>query len=118
MAKLEEKYKCSLQLGIDLIGGKWKMRIIWYLIDGTKRYSELKRKIPDVAQKTLTQQLRELEECDIIKRTIYAEMPPRVEYSLTEQGVQLTEVLKSLSKWSHNYAIEKDIEVSTRVKNQ
>jgi DNA-binding HxlR family transcriptional regulator len=117
MGKLQNEYRCSLQLAIDILGGKWKMRIIWYLLDGTKRFSDFARKIPNISQKTLTQQLRELENKDIISRKIYAEMPPRVEYTLTEYGYQLSDVLKGLSNWSHQYAIDKDIPVSTRKKN-
>lgn len=114
MSKISKEYHCSLQLLDALIGGKWKMRIVWYLLSGTKRFSELSRLIPGITQKTLTQQLRELEEADIVQRKIYAEMPPRVEYSLTEYGLNLRTALKDLSVWSHKYAIAKEIEISTK----
>lgn len=115
MAKLTKEYQCSLQLLDALIGGKWKMRIVYYLLGGTKRFSELTKMIPGITQKTLTQQLRELEEVDIVTRKIYAEMPPRVEYSLTEYGQKLERASKDLSLWSHRYAIAKEIDVSTKV---
>ena len=114
MAKLTIEYKCSLQLLDALVGGKWKLRIIFYLLNGTKRFSELAKMIPGITQKTLTQQLRELEEVDIVTRTIYAEMPPRVEYSLTEYGKSMETALRDLSTWAHRYAIAKEIDVSTK----
>ncbi|MEI3375155.1 MAG: helix-turn-helix domain-containing protein [Coprococcus catus] len=115
MAKLTKDYQCSLQLLDALVGGKWKLRIIFYLLSGTKRFSELAKMIPGITQKTLTQQLRELEEVDIVTRTIYAEMPPRVEYSLTEYGKSMEIALRDLSAWAHRYAIAKGIDVSTKV---
>lgn len=116
MAEFKEEYSCSLQLAIDILGGKWKLRIIWYLLEGTQRFSDFSRRIPDITQKTLTQQLRELEEKDIITRKIYAEMPPRVEYNITEYGRQLADILGSLSGWAHQYADEKGINVKTKKK--
>lgn len=114
MGKLDKEYRCSLQLAISILGGKWKMRILWYLQEGPQRFSDFMRRIPDVSQKALTQQLRELEENKIIKRKIYAEIPPRVEYSLTKYGVQLGEPLRSLSEWAHEYAVAENITVLTR----
>lgn len=114
MGKLDKEYRCSLQLAISILGGKWKMRILWYLREGPQRFSDLMRRIPDVSQKALTQQLRELEENKIIKRKIYAEVPPRVEYSLTKYGLQLGDILCPLSEWAHEYAVEENITVLTR----
>lgn len=116
MAEFKDEYQCSLQLAIDVLGGKWKMRIIWYLLEGTQRFSDFSRRMPDITQKTLTQQLRELEEKDIISRKIYAEMPPRVEYNITEYGRALSETLQGLSGWAHQYAIDKGIHVKTKEK--
>ncbi len=118
MATFKEEYSCSLQLAIDILGGKWKMRIIWYLLEGTQRFSDFSRRIPDITQKTLTQQLRELEEKDILSRKIYAEMPPRVEYNITDYGRELADILKDLSSWAHNYADEKGIPVKTKKQKQ
>lgn len=114
MAEFKEEYSCSLQLAIDILGGKWKMRIIWYLLEGTQRFSDFSRRIPDITQKTLTQQLRELEEKDIITRKIYAEMPPRVEYNITPYGRELSGILIGLSGWAHKYADDKGIHVKTK----
>lgn len=114
MAEFKEEYSCSLQLAIDILGGKWKMRIIWYLLEGTQRFSDFSRRIPDITQKTLTQQLRELEEKDILTRKIYAEMPPRVEYNITPYGRELADILMGLSSWAHKYADEKGIYVKTK----
>ena len=116
MAEFKDEYQCSLQLAIDILGGKWKMRIIWYLLEGTQRFSDFSRRMPDITQKTLTQQLRELEEKDIITRTIYAEMPPRVEYNITDYGRELYDTLSGLSSWAHKYAVDKGIHVKTKKK--
>ncbi len=117
MAEFKEEYQCSLQLAIDILGGKWKMRIIWYLLEGTQRFSDFSRRIPDITQKTLTQQLRELEEKGIITRRIYAEMPPRVEYNITEYGRSLSDILSGLSGWAHQYAIDKGIHIKSKDKH-
>ena len=117
MAEFKDEYRCSLQLAIDILGGKWKMRIIWYLLEDTQRFSDFSKRIPDITQKTLTQQLRELEDKDIISRKIYAQVPPKVEYRLTEYGYQLSDILKSLSSWAHEYADDKSIIVKTKVKS-
>lgn len=109
MTKIKESYDCSLELTIDLIGGKWKLIILWYLMDGTKRFSELKNSIPSITQKMLTQQLRELEDNNIISRKVYAVVPPRVEYTMTEYGVSLIPILKELCTWSRNYANQNNI---------
>lgn len=114
MGKVDKEYRCSLQLAICVLGGKWKMRILWYLQEGPQRFSDFMRRIPDISQKALTQQLRDLEEADIITRKVYAEIPPKVEYNLTKYGLQLGGTLRSLSDWAHNYAEEKDIDVLTR----
>lgn len=117
MAEFKDEYQCSLQLAIDILGGKWKMRIIWYLLEGTQRFSDFSRRIPDITQKTLTQQLRELEEKGIITRRIYAEMPPRVEYNITEYGRALSDILCGLSGWAHQYAIDKGIHIKSKDKH-
>ena len=111
MGKLNEQYTSSLQLAVAILGGKWKLRSLWCLQSGPLRFTDLMRRIPEVCQKSLTQQLRELEGHKIIKRKVYAEIPPRVEYSLTEHGLHLRESLCALNTWAHNYAAAEHITV-------
>ena len=91
---------CPAEATIGVIGGRWKVPIIWHLFGGTKRFSELRRAMPNVTQKMLTQQLRELEEDGVVRRKVYAEVPPRVEYSLTERGQSLKPVVESMCRWA------------------
>ncbi|MCP4148585.1 MAG: helix-turn-helix transcriptional regulator [bacterium] len=93
-------------MSLSVIGGKWKLLIIWHLQNGTIRFGELKRNIPGITQKVLTQQLRELETHGLLHREVYAEVPPRVEYSLTPQGKELKPVLEALSRWGNHYIEE------------
>jgi DNA-binding HxlR family transcriptional regulator len=89
-----------VELTLQVIGGKWKPIILYHLgRDGTRRFSELKREMPNVTRKMLTQQLRELESDGLVHREVYAEVPPRVEYSLTELGTSVMPVLESLTAW-------------------
>lgn len=98
---------CEKELTLAVIGGKWKLIILWHLgLEGTKRFSELKKMIPHITQKMLTNQLRELEEDLLVERKVYAEVPPRVEYSLTEYGVSLMPVLRLMYDWGKNYGEE------------
>lgn len=94
---------CPIELTLTLIGEKWKVLILRDLLTGTKRFGQLQRSIHGVSQKMLTQQLRSLEADGIILRTVYAEVPPKVEYSLTELGQSLLPVLKSLASWGMDY---------------
>lgn len=95
---------CEKELTLAVIGGKWKLIILWHLgLEGTKRFSELKKLIPHITQKMLTNQLRELEEDQLILRKVYPVVPPRVEYSLTEHGESLMPVLKMMYTWGKNY---------------
>jgi DNA-binding HxlR family transcriptional regulator len=111
MSKIKEEYICSLGLTIDLIGGKWKLMILWYLINGTKRFTELKKSINGITQKILTEQLRELEESLIISRKAYATMPPKVEYAMTEFGESLIPIINDLCCWTKEYAEKNNIKV-------
>ena len=99
--KARNKIDTSLpvEVTLDLMGGKWKMLILWLLRDRIFRFSELKRKIPKITQKMLTQQLRELESDGIINRKVYAQVPPKVEYSLTDLGKSFLPILKAMHKW-------------------
>jgi len=97
-------YQCSMELTLDLIGGKWKALILWHLGESTLRFSELKRTLPKITQKMLTQQLRELEASGLVTRFIYTQIPPKVEYSLTPAGRSLLPILETLCQWGLNYA--------------
>ena len=94
---------CPTETALGLIGNKWKGMILYYLLSGTKRFNELKRLMPGITQRMLTRQLRELESDRIIGRTIYPEMPPKVEYTLTPLGKELTPVLNGLEQWGKKY---------------
>ncbi|MDP4147083.1 MAG: helix-turn-helix domain-containing protein [Bacillota bacterium] len=94
---------CPVETTLLLIGEKWKVLILRDLIAGTKRFGELKKSIGAISQKVLTQQLREMEEDGLVARKVYAEVPPRVEYSLTETGMSLKSVLDSLGSWGKHY---------------
>ena len=96
---LKNNYNCPVEATMDVIGGKWKVIIIHHLLDGTKRFSELRRLIPQVTQRMLTLQLRELERDGAVHRKIYAQVPPKVEYSLTEIGKTLKPVLLVMHDW-------------------
>jgi DNA-binding HxlR family transcriptional regulator len=99
----EKTYNCPMEMTIDLIGGKWKALLLWNLSLGTHRFNELRRQFPGVTQKMLTQQLRDLERNGLITRTIYAEMPLRVEYNLTDFGMTLMPVLQAMNQWGRGY---------------
>jgi DNA-binding HxlR family transcriptional regulator len=94
-----EEFYCPVKLTADIIGGKWKPSILFYLESGTKRFGELRKRIPGLTKKMLTQHLRELERDQIVHRKVYAVVPPRVEYSLTRHGESLKSILKLMSSW-------------------
>ncbi|MBW7456514.1 winged helix-turn-helix transcriptional regulator [Paenibacillus sepulcri] len=95
---------CEKELTLAVIGGKWKLIILWHLgLEGTKRFSELKRLIPSITQKMLTNQLRELEDDQLVHRKVYAEVPPRVEYTLTDYGESLMPILRMMYNWGKDY---------------
>ncbi|KEZ48909.1 winged helix-turn-helix transcriptional regulator [Metabacillus indicus] len=105
MSRTQDKlFNCEKELTLSVIGGKWKMLILWHLgKEGTKRFGELKSLIPGITQRMLVNQLRELEEDLIVKREVYPVVPPKVEYSLTEQGETLMPILDSMYEWGKNY---------------
>ena len=94
---------CPVETTLMLIGDKWKVLILRDLMDGTKRFGELKKSIGTVSQKVLTAQLRDMEEKGLLKRKVYAEVPPRVEYPLTETGYSLKPILDSMWAWGLDY---------------
>ncbi|MBL3527451.1 MAG: winged helix-turn-helix transcriptional regulator [gamma proteobacterium endosymbiont of Lamellibrachia anaximandri] len=103
MEQLENRYNCPVEATIDVIGGKWKIIIIHHLLSGTKRFGELRRLIPQVTQRMLTSQLRELEKGGVVHREVYPQVPPKVEYSLTELGGTLEPVLWVMHDWGKSF---------------
>jgi DNA-binding HxlR family transcriptional regulator len=102
-------FNCEKELTLSIIGGKWKMLILWYLgKEGTKRFGEFRKLIPDITQRMLANQLRELEEDSIIHREVYPVVPPKVEYSLTLQGESLMPILEAMYEWGKNYKKNND----------
>jgi DNA-binding HxlR family transcriptional regulator len=91
--------QCPVETTLNIIGDKWKPLIIYHLLDGTKRYSELQRRIPNVTRRMLTEHLRELEVDGIVHREVYKQVPPKVEYSLTAMGITLKPVLDTILNW-------------------
>ncbi|SDJ25116.1 winged helix-turn-helix transcriptional regulator [Alteribacillus bidgolensis] len=97
-------FYCEKELTLSVIGGKWKMLILWHLgKEGTKRFGELKSLIPGITQRMLVSQLRELEEDLIVHREVYPVVPPKVEYSLTSRGESLMPIIESMYEWGKNY---------------
>lgn len=103
----DKKYCCPVGAAMDEIGGKWKPLILWALKDGTLRFSEINRTLVTVTQRMLTKQLRELERDNLIIREVYAEVPPKVEYSLTKKGESVIPILDSLHQWGKEYCASK-----------
>ncbi len=98
--KLQKSAECPVAYALDLIGGKWHLQIIWALYKKpVQRYNELKRRVEGITDMMLSQSLKELEHYGLVKRTQYAEIPPRVEYSLTEEGRELKPIISELSRW-------------------
>jgi len=90
---------CGVESSLEVLGGKWKGVIIHHLLNGTKRFNELRRLMPNVTQRMLTRQLRELENDGLLWREVYPEVPPRVEYSLTKKGETLEPIIRLLKAW-------------------
>lgn len=104
MANRKGPYLCGLDAAVDVVGGKWKPLILWALYAGrTLRFGELRRHVPGVSEKMLIQQLREMESDGIVHREVYREVPPKVEYSLTELGQTLNKALEPLGIWGDQH---------------
>lgn len=101
--KIKELPACPVETTLTLIGDKWKVLILRDLLTGTKRFGELKKSVGDVSQKVLTAQLRDMEESGLVNRKVYAEVPPKVEYSLTELGLSLKPILDAMVLWGEDY---------------
>ncbi len=102
-----DAYGCPVEATLAVIGGKWKGVILYHLMSGTKRFNEFRRLMPDITQRMLTLQLRELEKDGIIHREIFKEVPPKVEYSLTEFGRTLEPIIKLMRDWGEQYNLKK-----------
>lgn len=100
---VKELPACPVETTLTLIGDKWKVLILRDLLTGTKRFGELKKSIGNVSQKVLTAQLRNMEENGLVNRKVYAEVPPRVEYSLTKLGQSLKPILDAMWNWGEDY---------------
>lgn len=98
--------ECSSRQAVELLGNKWTILVIFSLVDGTKRYSEMKRMIEGVSQKMLTQTLRNLEHSGLVHREVYPVIPPKVEYSLTPLGETLLDPILAIKRWSQTYMDE------------
>lgn len=112
MPSKEDKriYNCHIELTLDIIGGKWKPVILFYIgAEGVIRYGQIKKAIPNINERMLTKQLRELERDQLVHREVYKEVPPKVEYSLTELGESISPLLIELSKWGNDYNDRFDI---------
>lgn len=99
----DSRTHCAVEAALGVIGGRWKGVVLYWLLKGTHRFGELRRRVPNCTQRMLTLQLRELEEDGLVKRTVYAEVPPRVEYELTPFGRSLQPVLVGLRDWGDRY---------------
>jgi DNA-binding HxlR family transcriptional regulator len=96
-------YHCAMDITMDYVGGKWKTVVLWYLKNGTLRFAELKKLIPDITEKMLSIQLKKLEDSGLIKRKVFGTKPPiRVEYSLTEFGKTLIPAINAIAKWGRD----------------
>ena len=94
---------CPVEVAVSAVGGTWKLTVIKHLLEGTRRFNELGRLVPLANTKTLTRQLRELEEDGLVLRTVYPEVPPRVEYSLTDLGRSLQPIAEAMNEWGKDF---------------
>ena len=103
---------CPVVATLGIIGGKYKVLILWHLVGGTRRFGELRRLIPEATQKMLTQQLRELEEDNLVIRTVYPIVPPKVEYQLSDLGKSLKPIIDAMCAWGTGYMKSMGIEAN------
>lgn len=95
--------RCTIEATVGLIGGRWKAVVIFHLLSGTRRFGELRRLLPNATARMLTLQLRELEADGLVRRKVFAEVPPRVEYTLTQEGVSLGPIVTAMGAWGKAY---------------
>lgn len=107
-----EKYApiCPVEITLGLIGNKWVVLILRELFSGTKRFGEIYKGVPGISQKMLTQQLKAMENKGMVSRKVFAEVPPRVEYTLTETGISIKPVINSMAEWGKNYSKENNLQ--------
>ncbi len=105
---------CPVEVTLDLIDGKWKGVILYHLQDGRLRFGELRKRLPGITQRMLTKQLRALEQDDLIIRKVYAEVPPRVEYELSETGLRLRPVIDALRAWGEDHRARQSAVVTAK----
>ncbi len=110
MVEQKKMTPSPVEVTLSIIGGKWKPLIVFYLLSGTKRFSEVRRLLPQVTQQMLTMQLRELEQAGILHRQVYAQVPPKVEYSLTELGQSMEPMLRQMCTWGEWYSQQMGLE--------
>lgn len=108
--KRQQEYTCAMDAALNVISGKWKLVILNRLLTGPQRYSEIHKSIPGLTEKVLSQQLKELEEDQIVKRKVYPVVPPKVEYSFTELGEELQPVFFALERWGSNFLTETNVD--------
>jgi DNA-binding HxlR family transcriptional regulator len=99
----EKEFKCAIDVTLAVVGGKWKTSILWHLAPKALRFSDLQRIFPDATRKMLTQQLRELEADGLVHREVYPQVPPKVEYSLTDRGRSIYPILEKMCDWGREY---------------
>jgi DNA-binding HxlR family transcriptional regulator len=119
LIKIKEKeYHCAMDITMDYIGGKWKTVVLWYLRKDKKRYGELRKLIPDITERMLSIQLKQLEEDGLVKREVFTEKPPlKVEYSLTDFGKTLIPVIEAIALWGRTLGEEKGEVVAVKKNN-
>lgn len=114
MAKIKSEYTCSLILVNDLIGGKWKQRILWHILNGDNRFSLLQKGIPDITHKMLITQLNELQESGILEKTYLDDVRPHTNYAITDKYLEIVNILGQLCDFANKYADENNISLSTK----
>jgi len=102
----DKEYNCSVSVTLDIFNDRWKLAVIWHLLDNPKRFKQLHEEINEITQKTLTVKLKELEAKNIINRKVFPEVPPKVVYSLTPMGKQLRAVVEEMYQWGIKYTQE------------
>jgi DNA-binding HxlR family transcriptional regulator len=113
-----KEFHCAMDITMSFIGGKWKTVVLWYLRKDKKRFGELKKLIPNITEKMLSLQLKDLENDGIVGRKMYAEIPPRVEYFLTDFGKSLIPMLEEIARWGRNLAETKGKMVEVEKKSK
>ena len=101
--------KCPAEFTLAMISGRWKIPIVFHLLSGRKRFSDLARALTGVSQKMLTQQLREMERNGLVMRQVYAQVPPKVEYSLTVLGASLRPVVEAMCHWGETHGVQREV---------